>query len=386
MKAIVFLTKIACGLGVLFVLSFCNSSWAADNSQQCQWVPVDQNSFAEILTMIGERVRENHEKIKTWQGKVEIVTDNVDEGAIAERMYSERLRDDGGPIPNKIKEHQEFTREFALDVDKGLLYESYYPDGQNTIIDVEMGRQLQLKEGMHLGSRKFILAPGYHLDCMDNKNPEGVVVGRTVIKQARPEGELTCGSGLPPVYDPRVSMRVFGHPLWETFAKYLAYIDKYGVSSTFQGYTMKLTVEECDIGDVNKYKITLPGVMSGGTEVYMSSALVCSSEAGFNVVSYLETADYDRVLESKTWSYGLIDGVYIPVQTTKVRFDYQTGNLDTESACTFIDQKVNHPISENVFTYENLGLQDGDIFEDRVADKQYIFRNDELVEVEKAAE
>jgi len=329
--------------------------------------------------MIGERVRENHEKIKTWQGKVEIVTNNVDEGAAAERMYSERIRDDGGPIPNKIKEHQEFTREFALDVDNGLLYESYYPDGQNSIIDVDTGRQLQLKESTHLGSGKFILAPGYHLDCMDNKNPEGVVVARTVIKQARPEGDLTCGSDLPPVYDPRVSMGVFGQPLWETFARTVAYIDEHGELSV-DGYAM--TIEECDVADVRKYKILLPGLVSRDPNVCHFCTLVCSSAAGFNVISVSTADDTGRVFSDKTWRYGLINDVYLPLQMTEVRFDRQMGNLDTESACTFIDQKVNHPISDEVFTYKNLGLQGGDIFEDRIADKQYVFRDNELVQVE----
>jgi len=383
MKPIAFLTKMTCGLVVLFVLSFFGRTEAVSSDQKCQWVPVDQNSFAEILTMIGDRVRENNHKIRTWQGRIKIVTDDVDEGDIAEKMFKKRLRDDGQPIPNKIKEHDEFTREFALDVNKELLYESYYPDGQNYIIDAETGRNLQLRERLHKGSGKNILTPDFHIHCMDIKNRDGFIVRRDVIKQARPEpeGELTCGSHLVPVYDPRESLRVFGDPLGETFAKYLSYIDKHEQSSTLAGYTMKVELEECNVGDAKKYKIVLPAVLSGGPKVYISSTLVCSSEAGFNVVSYLTTANYDRVLENKTWRYGLVNGVYLPLQTTHVRFDYQTGNLDTQSISTFIVQKANNPISDEVFTYKNLVLQNGDKFIDKILNKEYTYQDEELIPV-----
>lgn len=377
MEKTIFLAKISCAFIIIVMLSFCNWTVAADNNQGCQWVPVDQNSFPKILTMIGNRVKENYNNIKTWQGKVKIVSDGVNEGGRGEKFFEEILAD--RPIPNKIKEHYELTREFALDVNKGLLYESVYPDAQQQIIDAETGRELQLKERVSLGRGKFILTPDYHIDCMYNKNRDGVIVSRTVIKQARPQGEPTCRSRLPAVYDPRESLRVFGNPLWETFAKYLAYIDKHGQSSTLAGYTMKVEVEECNVGDVKKYKIVLPGVMSGGPKVYISSTLVCSSEAGFNVVSYLTTANYDRVIKNKTWRYGLIDGVYLPIQTNKLSFDYQTGNLDRQSTSTFIDQKANHPINDEVFTYKNLGLKNGDKFIDKILDREYTYQDGEFI-------
>ncbi|MHC4087563.1 MAG: hypothetical protein ACYSU5_20515 [Planctomycetota bacterium] len=375
MKTTVFLTKTICGLFILFSLSFFCRTEAVGSKQECQWVSVDQNSVREILTMIGERVRENHYKISTWHGKVNILSESFYEGDKGKRVFEPMVSD--RPLPRKIKEHHEFTREFALDI-KGLVYESYYSDGQNNIIDVETGRELKLKQGVGWGRGKFILTPDYHIDCMDIKNRDGVIVRRDVIKQARPKDKLTCRNNLPPVFDPRDTMIVFGNPLWKTFAQYLAYIDKHGQSSTLAGYTMKVAVEECNVGDVKKYKITLPAVSSGVLKIYTSFTLVCSSEAGFNVVSYLETANYDRVLEHKTWDYGLINGVYLPLQTTKLSFDYQTGNLSRQSTSTFIDQKANVPISDEVFTYKNLGLQNGDKFIDRIRGKKYTYQDGKL--------
>lgn len=384
MKVTAFSTKRACGLVVLFTLSFFNWTGAADNNQQCQWVPVDQNSFAEILTMIDSRVEENYDRIKTWQGKVKIVTDSVNEGEGRKRLYEQILVDK--PLPNKIIDHGELTKEFALDANKGLLYDNYYSDGQNYIIDAETGRNLQLKELVQIGSGKNILTPDYHLDCMEHKDRDGVIVSQTVIKQARPKGKLTCQSHLPPVFDPRETMRIFGDitgqsfdPLGGTFAKYLAFFDKEGGHSIDGDPT--ITVEECNVGDVKKYRIILLSLAkdSTGATVHCFDNLVCSSKAGFNVVSYTTTDSNDRVIENKTWRYALVNGVYLPLQTIHVRFDYQTGNLETQSTSTFIDQRVNHPISQEVFTYKNLGLKNGDKFIDKILGEEYIYQDGEII-------
>ena len=374
MKTLASLNKMICVLIISVVLILSIKTEALGSNQECKWISVDQNDIAKILNMIGERVRENQNKLTTWQGKLKIVHASIDRGATAKKMFKERLKDDGKPIPNRIIEHQEFTREFALDVNKKLLYENYYPDPdrqKHLIMDLDTGRELPLKQNVRLGSGKFILTADLHIDCMDNKNRDGVIANRTVIKQKRPKDKKSPRNLLPPVFDPRETMRIFGNPLWETFANYVAYIDKHGPISTFQGYTIKVEVEECDVGDVKKYKIVLPSVSSGGPKVYMFSTLVCSSDAGFNVISYSDTADYNKILENKTWDYGLIDGVYIPVKQTKESLDYLTGDLNDQSTLTFIDQKVNEPIPAEVFTYKNLGLQNGDKFIDKTLGKEY---------------
>ena len=387
MKVTAFPTKKACGLVVLFTLSFFNWTRAADNNQECQWVPVDQNSFAEILTMINSRVEENYDRIKTWQGKVKVVTESVNEGN-RKRSYEQILVDK--PLPSKIIDHVELTKEFAVDANKGLLYESVYPDAQRQITDTQTGRNLQLKELVQIGigSGKYILTPNYQLHCRDIKNRDGVIVRHDVIKQLRPPGELTCQGNLRPVFDPRETMRVFGDitgesfaPLGGSFAKYLAFFDKEGGHS-IGGYPT-ITVEECNVGDVKKYRIALLGLSkdSTGATVHFFYNLVCSNEEDFNVVSFTITDSNDRVLENKTWRYGLINGVHLPIQKNKLRFDYQTGNLTNQSTISFIDQKVNNPISDEVFTYKNLGLKNGDKFVDKIQNKEHTYQDGELIEV-----
>jgi hypothetical protein len=334
--------------------------------------------------MINSRVEENYDKIKTWQGKVNIITESVNEGEGRKRLYEQILVDK--PLPNTIIDHVELTKEFAVDANKGLLYAGVYPDAKQYIIDAQNGRNLQLKELVQIGSGKNILTPNYQLDCRDIKNRDGVIVRRYVIKQVRPKGKMTCQGHLRPVFDPRETMRIFGDisgesfaPLGGAFAKYMVFFNKEGGHS-IDGYPT-ITVEECNVGNVKKYRITLLSLSkdANGARLSINSNLICSSEAGFNVVSYSNTDSNGKILENKMWDYGLIDGVYLPLRQIKQGFDYQTGNLTNQNTISFVEQKLNNPIGDEIFTYKNLGLKNGDKFIDKIEGKEYKYQDANLV-------
>jgi hypothetical protein len=388
MNTILLPTKLSLASIVLFMLSIFTSPGMADDNQQCKWVAVDQNSFAEILTMINSRVEENYNRIKTWQGKIKIVANSINEGEGRKEKYEQILVDK--PLPNKIIDHVELTKEFAMDADKGLLYESIYPDAQQNIIDAQTGRNLQLSEFVQIGSGKNILTPNYQLDCRDIKNRDGAVVRRDVIKQVRPQGKMTCQEHLRPIFDPRDTMRIFGDitgkssaPLGRAFAKYLGFFDK-EEGHSIAGHPT-ITVEECNTGDVKKYRIALIGLSRDdtGAIVHSYSNLVCSSEAGFSVVSFSITDEKGIVFENKIWDYDLINGVYLPVQKIEQNFDYPSGKLNKQSTVTFMEQKANNPINSDVFTYKNLGLKDGDKFIDKTLNKEFIYQKGNLIAAEK---
>jgi len=387
MNTILLPTKLSLTSIVLFMLSIFTSPGMADDNQQCKWVAVDQNSFAEILAMINSRVEENYNRIKTWQGKIKIVADSINEGEGRKEKYEQILVDK--PLPNKIIDHVELTKEFAMDADKGLLYESIYPDAQQNIIDAQTGRSLHLREFVQIGSGKNILTPNYQLDCRDIKNRDGAIVRRNVIKQVRSQDKMTCQKHLRPIFDPRETMRIFGDitgkssaPLGGSFTKYLAIYNE--GEKSFDGYPT-IRIEECNVGDIKKYRIALIGLSRDDTGpiVHSYSNLVCSSEAGFNVVSYSTTDTKGRIVDNKAWDYDLINGVYIPIKKFEQDYDYPSGKIKTQSIDTFIDQKVNTPINSEVFTYRNLGLKDGDRFSDRILNKEYTYQKGNLIEIDK---
>jgi len=128
----------------------------------------------------------------------------------------------------------------------------------------------------------------------------------------------------------------------------------------------------------------LPAVSSGGPKVYISYNLVCSSGAGFNVVSFSITDEKGRVIENKIWDYDLINGVYLPVQKIEQNFDYLSGKLNKQSTITFMEQKANNPINSDVFTYKNFDLKDGDKFIDKTLNKEFTYQKGNLIAIEKS--
>lgn len=375
MNATFFSIKLNWALIILFMLSIFTSLCIADNNQQCNWVAVSQDSFPAILSMVDSRVEENYDRIKTWRGKANITFRTKYKGEQVKRLYEQILVDK--PFPNEIIDHVELNREFAVDVNKGLLYESTYPDAQRHIIDTKTNKNLKLNELVQIGIGKEILAPDYQISSKKRKNRDGIVINRRTIKQKRPAGQ----SNQPPVFDPRDTIRIFGDvkketfaPLGGAFAKYLNFFDK---NPLLDGYPT-ITVEECIFENMKKYRIILISLAkdSDGVTVNLFYKLVCSSEVGFNVVSYSRSDANDRILEEKTFKYDLFNGVYLPIQMIDLDFDYSTGNLKKQRTVTFFNEKVNEPISEEVFTYKNLGLKDGDVFVDKIEEKEYVYQKD----------
>ncbi|MDD5134223.1 MAG: hypothetical protein PHP01_02275 [Phycisphaerae bacterium] len=379
MSTMLLSTKLSWVLIVLFMLNVFILPGTAEDNQQCQWVPVSQDNFAEILTMINSRIEKNYNKIKTWQGKVTTVYDSVINEGDGRRKLYEKIVDKA--LPNKIIDHVELTREFVVDVNKEFLYDSIYPDAQQEIIDDQAGEKLPLKKYVQIASGKNVLTPNYQLNCRDIKNQDGVVIRHDVIKQLRSPGGTTCQDNLNTVFDPMETMRVFGDitgkssaPLGGTFAKYLAFFNEKG-GHNIDGHST-ITIEECNVGDIKKYRITLLILSKddSGSTVYVSSILTCSSERDFNIDSFLATYNNGKMVESKTWDYGLIGGIFLPKRKTQQKFDYHTGDLTNQSTISFIDQKVNNSISNEVFTYKNLGLKNGDKFIDKAENKEYHYK------------
>ena len=355
-----------CAIVLLILLSSANGKNLADKSNN-DFRPVDSNQIPKVLNMISDKIRGNYERIKTWEGKIEVVTDSIYKGARAERVFKSNT-DGKGENPKVIHDHREQIIEFSVDTDKGFIYTSYCPTKPLQYTDPESGRDLGSK-GV-ASRRRAIVTPEYQVDCMGDTMRDGVIMSRRAVKQARQKGS-TCASTTHPVFDPRECF-IVGKPIWETFPRVLEYMELHGELSV-DGYALK--VEERKDGNDTEYRIQIPGKVSPTDYLFMT--MVFSGNKGFNIVSYEETDPKTELFERKeSWDYDLFDGVYLPNITTEQIFDRKSGNLSYESTHTYNNLKVNQPIQGETFTYKNLGLKEGDLFIDKIADKKYTYKKD----------
>lgn len=378
MKTNIILDFIKICVVILVVLSnFTKASVSKDNVVG-EINSVESDRIPEILTMISDSIHSNYDQIKTWQGKLEVITDYIYEGARAEKVFKEDT-DGKGDTPNIIREHRESTIEFSANTEKESLYANYYPAGPLEYSDPESGRNLGSR-GI-AARRKAVVTPEYQIDCMGDTMRNGVIMSRKAVKQARQKSRPMCMSNMHPVYDPRELFAVFGNHIWEVFHRMAQHINEHR-NFTVDGYELK--VEERKNGSVVEYHIQQPVKIA--PDQYLFVSMTFSSSKDFNIILYQETDHNGRLLQKRTWNYDLVDGVYLPSAITKQDFELDTGDLRSEEIITLKDSKINRPIPSETFTYKNLGLENGDKFTDRIENKEYTYRDEMLIEVEKTDE
>jgi len=359
---------------ILLILSNATVAYGLPGDATGEFHPVDSNRIPEILNLISSQMRTNYELINTWRGEVHLSIDRINQGDTAEKLF--RLYTLGnGDIPKILLKHVEITIEFDLNNEKDLLFVNQNSEKPPRYTDFETGRDLGTK--MITDRSKTIVTPEYYLRSSPNTTRAGVVLNRKAVKTKREKARMGCHDGMSPIYEPRDS---FGarRTIWETFPRLVQHINEHGELNV-DGYRLK--VEEQKYGDVTRYLVQRPAKIS--PEEYIFVKMVFYSENGFNVVSYEVTDQNGKASRLLTWEYELVSGVYLPKKMTEERFEGSNGELSYHRESTFRNLQLNQPIPEKTFTYKNLGLKNGDKFTDKIEGKEYTYRDEKLIEVEK---
>jgi hypothetical protein len=369
--------KKLCAVALFISLSNAYAKGSTSNTAG-EFHPVDSNRIPEILTLIPSKVQSNYERIKTWQGKVDSVIDYLYEGASVERVFKEDTNGTG-EIPKALRDRRQPTTEFALYVEKDLLYVNTYSKKPIEYTDLERGKSFEAKEGRIPGSGTSVVTPEYYIYSKPHTMRDGVVMSRVALKELHQKNCSTCKT--PSAFDPRELFDLPQQPVWKTLPKILKEIRERGEYKT-DGYILK--VEERTKEGITQYRITVPGKTTltpdksrPGDYLFVSSTF--SSDKGFNIILKETTTNGDKLFQRHTWDYILIDGIYIPTKTTKQNYSLKTGSLVFEKTSVFKDVKINKPISREVFSYKNLGLKNGDKFVDKIEGKEYTYQDANLV-------
>ncbi|MBN2267134.1 MAG: hypothetical protein JW725_02215 [Candidatus Babeliaceae bacterium] len=352
---------------ILVVFLNCASSENLKGKTTNEFHPVEPNQIPEILTMISEKIRGNYERIETWQGEADIIFERIFEGERAERIFNTYV-DNAGKTPKILKRHQEHKIKFAIDMEKDLLCVNSYRDKPSKYTDFETGKVLGTKSKPWYETS--IVTPEYYLHLRPHAFQKDVVIRHMASKEAN-EKNSTCNR--PPFFDPRENF-LRGMPIWEIFRLLTQYIYKHGEWNV-DGHTLK--VEKCTDANNTKYRIIQPTIVSPGNYIFLAKTF--SSEVGFNMILEENTNQEGRLLNKVILDYELVNGIYLPSKTTEQNYERENGGLSYEAKHTFKNQKVNMPIPEETFTYKNLGLKNGDIFEDKIEGKEYKYQDANLV-------
>ena len=305
-------TIMTCNMTTVFIVTLiisCGLVNAEDklNRTSGKFYPVDANEIPKILNMISDAAQDNYRGISTWEGEVESELDYIYEGEAAERIFKSSTHNIG-ETPRAIINSAETIVKFSLDAEKSCIYVHNYSDKPIKYMDLDTGRDLGAK-GIP-GEAKSILTKEYYIKYRADRMRNGVVTSRKAIKKNIkdcPECQTS------PVFDPRESFNA-GEPVWKTLQHVSEHIKKKG-EWKIDGHNFR--AEENNDGNVVHYRIIIPGKIS---DAIVFSTMVFSGDKGFNITLFEATDINGRIFQKATWDYDLIQGIYLPKETTNENY------------------------------------------------------------------
>jgi len=339
--------------------------------------PVVPEKIPDILNTIVDHVQENFRRIHTWQAEIEVSWYDVYKGDRAEDIFM-RNTDAIGEVPNSIIEITQSKTMFSCDFDKEFFYTNNLRTTPRHYIDMDSDKDLGTKS-VPRWYKIAIMTPDYSLESTPHQIRDGNVVHDIAVKDKVEKDCTSCAQ--PSVVDPR-DLFDAKSPVWINYPLILDRIRQKGEFVVDNRYALKVEQRVLD-GDV-QYRIHQPAKIGRDDEnINIWLVKTFSSNAAYNMIHSEITRINGEPIHRQTFKYRLIEGVYVPSNTTEENFAFEDGSLKSQKKKTYKNIRLNHSIPEGIFTYKNLGLEEGDIFVDKTEDREYTYQGGELVEVEK---
>ena len=204
---------------------------------------------------------------------------------------------------------------------------------------------------------------------------DGHIVQRRAVKEKVDKDSSSCAQRS--VFDPR-DLFDAKSPVWLQYPRILDRIREKKGEYVVDGHALK--VEQRILSNVIQYRVHEPAKMGlQGENIWLIKTF--SSDAGYNMICSQLTRANGEPMHSRTLEYQSVQGIYIPSKVLYESFDPEDGSLQYRNIQIYKNVRLNHAIPAEMFTYKNLGLEDGDDFEDRILGKKYVYKQGELVEV-----
>jgi len=332
-----------------------------------EFAPVPQERVADVLKTISDTSRANYDRLRTWEGEVQVIRNTVYQGDQVKRT----LQDAGltvAAVPPEMLESMEVGIEFGIDMGNDSLYSINRSPRPIAYKHTETGATIATKDSP--GYKHAIVTREFYLytDTAVNGLSPGT---KAAIKNKRPSGCLPCE--LPFVFDPR---GLFGtpDPAWQTFPKIVEDIKSRG-TYTVDGKPLK--VEERRSSDTIEYRVRMPG-KGDHREPVLITTTFASKVAYSPTLTELNSTD-GKLLRKGTLDYETVDGIFLPVKTTFQRYAEEDGQTYYEKNAAIKTRRINKPIAPETFSMASLKLAQGDVLIDFILGKQFIYKDGQLV-------
>jgi len=337
---------------------------------------VEPEKIPGILRTISNQTKANFEKIHTWQGELESSMRSIDKGNNAKKTF-ETLTDGVGPCPNEVASLSENKNTFKCDLDRGLFYSKNSREAPSRFIDPAINKDLGTKSVPRSSSQ--IVTKEYQCTAEPSVRKNGEVIQRKAVKEnVDADGPRV---GLQPVYLPHYIFNIDSQ-VWGHYPDIIKIIKEKG---EYVADGLALKVEQRTLSGDIQYRVHEPFILITFKTFNGWVINTFSANAGYNIISSERICADGKLMQKKSTEYQKINGVYVPIKDAEDTYDYSRDfSLQGHTERVFKNVRINDAIPTETFTYNNLGLENGDKFEDKIVGKKYIYQNANLVPVAEA--
>lgn len=347
-------------LSVAIVLSP-NSPAQADDTD---YKIVAPNDIPKVLSMLASVTKANFEKIKTWEGRINSETMYTIRGERAAENLKTFTDAEPNDSLNEIQQIFKGAIEFKIDVKNDQFFSFMDYTGPPIYLDPKNNKAYPPSQ-WHPEETTFIATPEHRIEISPLIWEKNDSISRRIAIKEQARAPLRI--------DPR-KVYYAGEPLWEKLSRLpqliqIPSIEKFGV-----------VIKKKSVGDNITYRIEIskPG------EDRPFQILILSSEAGFNSI-YAENRYDDGPSRTETTTEFInLQGVFLP-NKWRISQYYPDGGLKLYEDFTMEHQQINMPIPVSTFS-ELTYLHDGDILRDKIANKDFEYKDGKLIEAEKKSE
>jgi hypothetical protein len=365
---------LAIKLSMNIVQIFLMCSLAAGQSETFQ--VVEPEKIPGILRTISNQSKQNFEKINTWQGELETSRSFIAKGEQAKETFK-TMTNAVGPCPSEVVELTTSRIIFKCDLEKGLFYSKSAREEPSRYFDPADNRDLGTKSTTR--SSSHIVNNEFRIRTEPVRYRKGKVIERKAIKEKTDADGPSC-KGSQPAYLPKYLFDI-DYQAWNTYPSIAETIEKEGVYTVDE---LPLKAEQRTLAGDLQYRIHRPYRLNSFGIKNFWMVQTFSTQAGYNMISWkMVTADGGKLMQQGSIEYQKINDVYVPIRSTKESYDPRDFTLKSTEETVFRNVRINEAIPAEIFTYKNLGLEDGEKIEDRIINKEFIYQKGELAEVTK---
>jgi len=355
---------------IIFLMSSVLSSVNGEpnDTGEIQFQSLAKEQVPEVLNFLSTAIKSNYEKITTWKGEADFLSEQIIDGDEAGNIF--RKKTDGkGAVPQSILRLKTANIQFIIDVANDSIYEHIFREDPIRYFNNESGNDLGTKSRLH--EAVSIVTPQEFIHCVPRQLKGNTITSYRAIKQTSRQKETIARKG---IFDPRLLIYM-GNPVWN-------YLDSW--RRRFQESNGEVKVgnyspifEEGRSGDNIVYHLLLPARTAEDNYTFLN--MYFSSEAGYNMTKLQVLGPDYKVYANMNCEYYVLNGIYIPKRIETQDFNLDNGTVRYKEQYILINQQLNQSLDKNTFTYKNLGLKNGDKFIDKIENREYIYQDANLV-------